>query len=356
MEIYLVGGAVRDELLGLPVNDRDWVVVGATSAQMLELGYSQVGRDFPVFLHPDSHEEYALARTERKSGPGHKGFVVHAGVEVTLEEDLIRRDLTVNAMARAADGALIDPYGGFDDLQSGTLRHVSEAFSEDPLRVLRVARFAAQLPGTTVAPATAALMQQLVEAGALRELPAERVAQELDKLLGKRLPPARFLEVLRDVGGLADWFAELSDCSGAIPAALHDADLRFAALCRGLSAESVQALCERLKASNRRSRIALQSVRFDALLRDWRAAPAAQLCAALQEMTAFKNDEWQQQAAAVIGACAAVSLEHLFAAVSEINRTVVAKDLLAQGLKGPALGQALQQARERALALAQQAV
>ena len=229
MDTYLVGGAVRDELLGLPVSDRDWVVVGATTQMMLDLGYTQVGRDFPVFLHPETREEHALARTERNSGPGHKGFTVHAGVEVTLEEDLIRRDLTINAMARAADGTLIDPYGGYDDLQAKRLRHVSEAFSEDPLRVLRVARFAAQLPGTTVAPATAALMQRLVAAGALRELPAERVAQELDKLLSKRLPPARFLEVLRDAGGLDDWFAELAHCSGVVPEGLHDADLRFAA-------------------------------------------------------------------------------------------------------------------------------
>lgn len=354
MEVYLVGGAVRDELLGLPVSDRDWVVVGATPEQLLELGYTQVGRDFPVFLHPETREEHALARTERKSGPGHKGFTVHAGVDVTLEEDLIRRDLTINAMARAVDGTLVDPYGGYEDLKSRTLRHVSAAFSEDPLRVLRVARFAAQLPGARVAASTQTLMQSLVADGALQELPAERVAQELDKLLQKQLAAAPFLEVLRQIGGLDDWFAELGSCNGRIPDSLKDADLRFAALCWELPEDAVQTLCERLKASNRRSRIALQSVRFAPLLARWREGSATDLCAALQELTAFKNDDWQQQAARVIGSCAGVSLDRLFATVTELNRTVFAKDLLAQGLKGPALGKALTAARVAGLAQAQQ--
>ena len=181
MKIYLVGGAVRDKLLGLPVKERDWVVVGATPAQMLALGYKQVGKDFPVFLHPETHEEYALARTERKTGPGYKGFVVHADTDVTLEEDLQRRDLTINAIAEAPDGSLIDPYNGQRDLDARLLRHVAPAFTEDPVRILRVARFAARFAaqGFHVAEATQALMCQMVASGEVDALVPERVWQEI---------------------------------------------------------------------------------------------------------------------------------------------------------------------------------
>ena len=195
MEIYLVGGAVRDKLLGLPVKDRDWVVVGATPAAMTELGYKIVGADFPVFLHPETREEYALARTERKSGQGYKGFTVYAGPDVTLEQDLARRDLTINAMAEDAAGRLIDLFDGAADLKRGILRHVAPAFAEDPLRVLRVARFAARF-GYPVAHETQALMGALVEAGEMETLVAERVWSELELPLGEK-QPARFFEVLR---------------------------------------------------------------------------------------------------------------------------------------------------------------
>ena len=170
MQVYLVGGAVRDSLLGLPVRERDWVVVGSTRAELLRLGYREVGNDFPVFLHPETHEEYALARLERKTGPGYRGFDVQFGPEVTLEEDLARRDLTINAIAQAADGALVDPYGGRRDLDARVLRHVSEAFVEDPVRILRVARFAARFAplGFRVAPETLELMRAIV---ARHELP-----------------------------------------------------------------------------------------------------------------------------------------------------------------------------------------
>src|ERR671939_1527367 len=194
MEIYAVGGAVRDELLGLPVQDRDYVVVGATPEEMIALGFKPVGRDFPVFLHPETHEEYALARTERKSGRGYKGFSVHASPDVTLEEDLRRRDLTINAMAKAEDGTLIDPYGGKRDLEQRILRHVSEAFAEDPVRILRVARFAARF-GFRVAPETMALMKQMVASGEADYLVAERVWQEFAKGLMER-EPERMFEVL----------------------------------------------------------------------------------------------------------------------------------------------------------------
>src|ERR1700693_1245004 len=179
MQVYLVGGAVRDALLGLPVKERDWVVVGGTRAALLKMNYREVGRDFPVFLHPDSHEEYALARLERKVAPGYRGFVVEFGPEVTLEEDLARRDLSINAIAQAADGSLIDPYGGRRDIESRLLRHVSPAFAEDPVRVLRVARFAARFAplGFRVAPETEALMRGMGERHEVDALVPELVWQ-----------------------------------------------------------------------------------------------------------------------------------------------------------------------------------
>ena len=200
MQIYLVGGAVRDALLGQPVKDHDWVVVGADAPAMLAAGYTPVGRDFPVFLHPESHEEYALARTERKTAKGYTGFSVYAAPDVTLEQDLQRRDLTINAIAQAADGTLIDPYGGRQDLADGLLRHISPAFAEDPVRILRTARFAARY-GFQVAPETLRLMQDMVAAGEADALVAERVWQELAK--GLMTPqPRRMLEILRACGAL----------------------------------------------------------------------------------------------------------------------------------------------------------
>ena len=206
MKIYMVGGAVRDALLGLPVQDRDWVVVGATPEHMLAQGYLPVGRDFPVFLHPETREEYALARTERKSGRGYRGFVVHAAPDVTLEEDLARRDLTINSIAANADGiiagALFDPHFGQRDLQARVLRHVSEAFREDPVRILRVARFAARFADFSVAPETTQLMREMVDAGEADHLVPERVWQELARGLMEAQPP-RMFAVLRSCGALA---------------------------------------------------------------------------------------------------------------------------------------------------------
>ena len=201
MQTYLVGGAVRDALLGLPVQDRDWVVVGATPQHMIDAGYTPVGRDFPVFLHPQTHEEHALARTERKVGAGYHGFTFHADASVTLEDDLVRRDLTINAMAQAADGTLIDPHGGARDLQAQVLRHVSHAFTEDPVRILRLARFAARFHAFTVAPETTALMRQMVDAGEVDALVPERVWQELSRGL-MEAHPSRMFEVLRSCGAL----------------------------------------------------------------------------------------------------------------------------------------------------------
>lgn len=242
-QIYRVGGSVRDELLGLPAGDRDWVVVGATPEQMLAQGFQAVGKDFPVFLHPQSHEEYALARTERKTAPGYKGFAVHFSPDVTLEDDLLRRDLTINAIARAADGSLIDPFHGQADIQARIFRHVSSAFREDPVRILRLARFAARFPDFTIAPGTLALMREMTAAGEVHALVAERVWQELSRgLMSQR--PSRMLQVLDQAHALRillphlpapdtqpDWLTAL-DAS----AAAHDPlPVRFAILMAGMT-------------------------------------------------------------------------------------------------------------------------
>ena len=208
MKSYMVGGAVRDALLGVPVNDHDWVVVGATPEQMTEAGFMPVGRDFPVFLHPQTKEEYALARTERKTAPGYHGFAFHADPGVTLEQDLERRDLTINAMAQDEAGNIIDPFGGRDDLAAKRLRHVSAAFGEDPVRILRIARFAARLNEFSVAPETLALMREMVEAGEVDALVPERVWQELSRGLMED-KPSRMFEVLRDCGALARLLPEV---------------------------------------------------------------------------------------------------------------------------------------------------
>jgi tRNA nucleotidyltransferase (CCA-adding enzyme) len=220
MQAYVVGGAVRDELLGLPVQDRDWVVVGATPEQMVAQGFRPVGKDFPVFLHPETQEEYALARTERKTAPGYHGFVFHTSPDVKLEDDLVRRDLTINAMARAEDGSIVDPYGGQQDLQDRVFRHVSDAFAEDPVRILRLARFAARFPGFCVAESTKALMRRMVEEGEVDALVPERVWQELSRGLMEQ-KPSRMFDVLRDCGALARILPELDALWGVPQPPLH---------------------------------------------------------------------------------------------------------------------------------------
>jgi tRNA nucleotidyltransferase (CCA-adding enzyme) len=261
MKTYSVGGSVRDELLGLPVQDRDHVVVGASPEEMLRRGFRPVGADFPVFLHPDTHEEYALARTERKTGPGYKGFAFHAAPDVTLEDDLRRRDLTINAMARGEDGVLIDPHHGERDLRAGVLRHVSEAFAEDPVRILRVARFAARF-GFAVAPETLALMRRMVESGEADALVPERVWQELSRgLMEKR--PSRMIAVLRECGALARVLPEVDrsfshpDAPERLAARLDCAAdrgyplaTRFALLVLDLHMDEAAALAERVNAPN----------------------------------------------------------------------------------------------------------
>ena len=301
MKTYVVGGAVRDEMLGLPVQDRDHVVVGATPAQMLKLGFRPVGRDFPVFLHPETREEYALARTERKTAPGYHGFTFHAAPDVTLEQDLQRRDLTINAMARDGDGRLIDPCRGAEDLGEGILRHVSPAFAEDPVRILRVARFAARF-GFAVAPETQALMQQMVAAGEADALVPERVWQEMAKGLMERTPSVLF-GVLRDCGALARVLPQIDvlydgglegealqalDAAAAGGAAL---EIRFAALARVLEPEAVEALCAKLKAPAHCRELALLAARHAHAIAD-----AAELDAEELQILLDAADAWRRPA------------------------------------------------------------
>jgi tRNA nucleotidyltransferase (CCA-adding enzyme) len=283
VKVYLVGGAVRDELLGLPVRERDYVVVGVTPEAMAAAGYLPVGKDFPVFLHPETHEEYALARTERKSGRGYKGFQVHASPEVTLEEDLKRRDLTINAMAKAEDGTLIDLFGGKKDLDNGVLRHVSEAFTEDPVRILRVARFAARF-GFKVHEQTMALMRRMVDSGEADFLVAERVWQEFSRGLAEA-HPERMFEVLERSGLSRKLLPELQ----RIPAALSKASslpVRFALLTWGLP--EVAALCERLRAPNEVRELALTANRVRDKLSS--ATPGG-LLEVLKSADAFRRPE-----------------------------------------------------------------
>lgn len=224
LQVYVVGGAVRDALLGLPQKDRDWVVVGSTPEAMVARGFRPVGKDFPVFLHPDTQEEYALARTERKTAHGYRGFAVHASPEVTLEEDLARRDLTINAIASDAQGRLIDPYGGQRDLEARILRHVTAAFAEDPVRILRIARFAARFTDFSIAPETMALMRDMVAGGEVDHLVPERVWQEVSRGLMESAP-SRMFEVLRACGALARILPELDALWGVPQSAQHHPEI-----------------------------------------------------------------------------------------------------------------------------------
>jgi tRNA nucleotidyltransferase (CCA-adding enzyme) len=273
VKAFVVGGAVRDELLGLPVADRDWVVVGATPEDMVRQDFRPVGRDFPVFLHPRTHEEYALARTERKSGRGYKGFTVYAAPDVTLEDDLKRRDLTINAMAKDEAGRLVDPFGGEKDLREGVLRHVSEAFEEDPVRILRVARFVARF-GFRIAEETEALMRRMVELGEADHLVAERVWQEFSRGLMEK-HPARMLEVLERCGLAARLLPELNSDRAALERAAQanaPSAVRFAVLTWGLAPEAIESLCDRIRAPNEERELAATASRCRPLL--GAAAPA----------------------------------------------------------------------------------
>ncbi len=339
MKTYLVGGAVRDGLLKLPIKDQDWVVVGATPESMLAQGYQQVGRDFPVFLHPHSREEYALARTERKSGKGYTGFVTDFAADVTLEQDLLRRDLTINAIARDENGEYIDPYGGRADLEQRLLRHVSAAFNEDPLRVLRVARFAARFAhlGFRIADETMQLMQQMVASGELAELTAERVWKETENAL-KSANPQVYFQVLRDCQALAVLFPEIDNLYGVpAPAKWHpeidsgvhtlmtlaiaaqlspEVDIRFATLCHdvgkaltppekwpshhghGLAGVPLVAdLCQRLRIPNSARDLAMLVAEFHDLVHGIQQHSADTLIQLFDRLDAWRKPQRVEQIA-----------------------------------------------------------
>jgi tRNA nucleotidyltransferase (CCA-adding enzyme) len=396
VKTFLVGGAVRDALLRLPVKDRDWVVVGATPDTMLEQGYQQVGRDFPVFLHPRSREEYALARTERKNGKGYTGFVTQFAPDVTLEQDLQRRDLTINAIAQSEDGSLIDPYHGQQDLANRTLRHVSSAFNEDPLRVLRVARFAARFAHLNfrVADETQALMREMAESGELAHLTAERVWKETEKALLTRNPQIYF-QVLRDCGALKVLFPELDALYG-IPAPIKwhpeidtgvhalmtltmsavlsdELDVRFATLFHdvgkaltppekwpshhghGLAGVPiVEALCQRLRVPNQVRDLALVVTEFHDIVHTIERQSAESLVALFDRIDAWRKPDRVEKMALTSEADARgrAGLESMAYPQGDYLRqaftlaqAVPTKDVVAAGFKGPAVREELTRRR-----------
>lgn len=410
MQIYLVGGAVRDQLLGLPARERDWVVVGATPDELEKLGYRRVGRDFPVFLHPETGEEYALARTERKTAPGYRGFEVHAEPSVTLEDDLQRRDLTINAMARTAEGVVIDPTGGRAHLEARLLHHVSGAFREDPVRILRVARFAARLQGLgfRVAPATLELMRAMVGAGEAAALVPERVWQETASALAEPRPDVYF-QVLRDCGALAVVFPEVDALYGVpqpanwhpeidtgvhVGLALRQAarlscstEVRFAVLVHDLgkgttpkaewprhvgheerSVDLIQALCQRLAVPNRFRDLGIAVARNHGLCHRALELRPVTLLKMLESIDAFRRGE---RVSDFLDACEAdargrTGLEdepypqrELVLAAWRAARAVDARAVAGpggagDGLVGEQLGEAIRNARLAAVAAARE--
>jgi len=405
MKTYLVGGAVRDALMGLAGSDRDWVVVGGTPEALVAQGYQPVGKDFPVFLHPETHEEYALARTERKTARGHHGFAVHASPDVTLEEDLARRDLTINAIAQDERGQRTDPYGGERDIAAKVLRHVTEAFREDPVRILRLARFAARFPDFTVAPETMTLMREMVAEGEVDALVSERVWQELSRgLMGAK--PSRMLQVLRECGALQRLLPEVYKLYGVpqraeyhpeIDTGIHlemvldqsarmnaPLEVRFACLCHDLGKGTTPAdvlprhigheqrsekltrnLCERWRVPVACKELAElvarehgnihQSlgfgaeavlrllVRCDALRRPERFLLALQACECDARGRLGKEDETYAQGP---------RLALLLKAAQSVDSAAVSAQALKDGLKGPAVGARMDAARLTAIAAA----
>lgn len=397
MNIYLVGGAVRDQLLGRVVTEHDWVIVGATPEQLLQLGYRPVGKDFPVFLHPQTHEEYALARTERKTGKGYTQFAFYAAPEVTLEEDLLRRDLTINAIAQTMDGKIIDPYGGQRDLQQRLLRHVSPAFAEDPVRILRVARFAARY-NFAIADETMELMRAMVRAGEVDALVAERVWQETQRTLNEPMP-WRFFEVLRQCGALNPLFPELNQLFGVpnpkrwhpeIDSGIHTLMVlqqstrlstsplvRFAALVHDLGKgvtpvdkwpshqgheytglPLIKGLCQRYKIPRDYQALALLVAEFHTHCHRALELTPATLLKTLERLDAFRRPE---RFAQFLLACEADArgrrgLEqrdypqaNFLKSIYEIASNIPIKPLLTTGLRDKALGEALHQQRLNAI-------
>jgi len=398
---YLVGGAVRDTLLGLPVKDRDWVVVGATPQEMLDAGYQQVGRDFPVFLHPQSREEYALARTERKSGSGYTGFTCYAAPDVTLEQDLLRRDLTVNALAQDENGAIIDPFNGQQDLRQRILRHVSPAFNEDPLRVLRVARFAARYAHLSfrIADETMTLMRDMTGAGELAHLTPERVWKETESALRTRNPQVYF-QVLRDCGALKVLFPEIDALFGVpAPAKWHpeidtgihtlmtvsmaamlspEVDVRFATLChdlgKGLTPPAlwprhhghgpagvrlVEGLCQRLRVPNELRDLAKLVAEYHDLIHTFPVLQPKTIVKLFDSIDAWRKPQRVEQIALtseadVRGRTGFEAIDYsqgrLLRAAWEVARAVPTKAVIEAGFTGAAVREELTRRRIAAVA------
>jgi tRNA nucleotidyltransferase (CCA-adding enzyme) len=345
MKFYLVGGAVRDRLMGRMVSDRDWVVVGGTPAVLLSEGYQAVGGGFPVFLHPVTREEYALARTERRTGPGHRGFETWFAADVTLEDDLRRRDLTINAIAMTPEGEYIDPFGGREDIRNRCLRAVSPAFAEDPLRVLRVARFAAQLPGFDVHPETLDLMRRMVSDQLLAELPAERVWHELDKAVHGPCPE-RFLEILADIAGFEPWFnewkeLELQVVRNASASDFHGEE-RLAIWCESLDAGQIRSLCARLKTPNDVRDFLLHVQLAAPVLRAFATTHNQKLLVVLERLHAFHSHSSGEAVFRFVERRMRTDLSVLRAAV-EAACQISAADY--PGLAGKELGAAIRQRR-----------
>ena len=397
MKIYQVGGAVRDKLLKRSVKDRDWVVTGSTPEEMVASGYKPVGKDFPVFLHPETHEEYALARTEKKSGKGYKGFVFHTSPEITIEEDLARRDLTINAIAEDEDGKLIDPFGGSNDLEQGLLKHVSPAFIEDPLRVLRVARFAARF-GFRVADETMQLMQEISTSGELEVLVPERVWGEMDKALSEKYP-ARFILVLRACHALQVLFPEIDRLFGVpqpqkhhpeIDTGLHtimvlnqasrltdDPQIRFAALLHDLGkgttpdkewpkhnghetrgAKLVDKLCKRYKIPNAYRELAILVARYHLDCHRVQELRPETLLRKLEALDAFRRSQRFEQFLIACEADArgragfedrAYPQKDYFCKALALANNIGVSALVNQGLKGEAIAHAIKSERISAL-------
>jgi tRNA nucleotidyltransferase (CCA-adding enzyme) len=358
MQVYLVGGAVRDELLGLNVKDRDWVVVGATPEAMLEAGYRPVGSDFPVFLHPETHEEYALARTERKTGRGYKGFTFHTDPNVTLDEDLLRRDLTINSMAKSQDGVIIDPFNGQTDLKNRVLRHVSDAFLEDPLRVLRVARFQARFAhlGFHIAPETVELMQSISTSGELNHLTAERVWQEFERALNTKTP-SQFLATLD--GSRANYLLTPLDRARSMEVVFVDSPLlqtaeeRFALLCHiaNLSTHEVETLALRLKIPNRFKSLAITYSKYSKTLSNFSSKDPEQKLQLISDLKLIKHPDAVEPLLRIQSALQpdnefnTTGLERAIKSVAAIEP----KQVMADGFSGAELGSELRRRQVEAL-------
>lgn len=360
LQVYRVGGAVRDALLGWPVYDNDWVVVGATPDAMRKRGFKSVGRDFPVFLHPETAEEYALARTERKSGHGYAGFEVHASPDVTLEEDLLRRDLTINAIAESSEGALTDPFDGRGDIEQRVLRHISSAFSEDPLRVLRTARFLARYAslGFTIAPETLALMREVSHSGELEHLAAERVWVETEKALGEPSPEVYFT-TLKRCDALAIWWPELKEellKKGLVAMAkTPDAGAsavshwRYAQLVSPLNDGQREALAERLKLPNAVSQLARHAALTHGLIGAVLSGPNVLFW--LERLDGWRKPAQVEEQLVLVNVLAPEQVTRLDSAW-QAARKVSPQALIAEGYQGAALGEALRERRGQAVAAA----